>query len=115
MFRIVNDHSQAMITAKDQIHSPHRDSQLKLPEKAIVFFMSKAIDYLKDNLDAIQMEALFPRFLNKCPIYEIKDLNICFLDGGRGAPQAVDTIETLKALGVKTVISVDCMGHMQVV
>ena len=31
MFRIVNDHSQAMITAKDQIHSPHRDSQLKLP------------------------------------------------------------------------------------
>lgn len=61
------------------------------------------------------MEALFPRFLNKCPIYEIKDLNICFLDGGRGAPQAVDTIEILKALGVKTVISVDCVGHMQVV
>ena len=72
--------------------------------------MSKAIDYLKENQDVIQMEALFPRFLNKCPIYEIKDLNICFLDGGRGAPQAVDTIEILKALGVKTVISVGMCG-----
>lgn len=32
------------------------------------------------------------------------------MDGGRGAPQAVDTLETLHALGVKNIIAVGMCG-----
>ena len=37
-------------------------------------------------------------------------MGLCFLDGGRGAPQAVDTVETLAALGVKNIIAVGMCG-----
>lgn len=40
----------------------------------------------------------------------MKDYDICFLDGGRGAPQAVDTLETLAPLGVKNVITIGLFG-----
>lgn len=33
-----------------------------------------------------------------------------FLDGGRGAPQAADTVETLAALGVENIIAVGMCG-----
>ena len=56
------------------------------------------------------MSAPFPRFLNRCPIWEIKELNLCFLNGGCGAPQAADTVETLAALGCKTIIAVGMCG-----
>lgn len=35
---------------------------------------------------------------------------MCFLYGGSGAPQAVDTVETLAALGVKNIIAVGMCG-----
>ena len=72
--------------------------------------MSKGTDYLIAHYHAEEMAEPFPRFLNRCPIWEIKDLNVCFLDGGRGAPQAADTVETLAALGVKNIIAVGMCG-----
>ena len=50
-----------------------------------------------------------PRFLQGGPVWKL-DEKICFLDGGRGAPQAVDTIETLAVLGVKRVVTVGMCG-----
>lgn len=110
MWRLPDDNSKAVITAAEQIHSAHRECRLRLPETAVVFFMSKGTDYLAEHYDAEEMPEPFPRFLNRCPIWEIKDLQLCFLDGGRGAPQAVDTIETLAALGVKNIIAVGMCG-----
>lgn len=110
MWRLKNDDSRPVITADEQLHSAHRGCNLTLPKTAIVFFMSYGIEYLIKHYNVKQMDELFPRFLNHCPIYEIKELDLCFLDGGRGAPQAVDTIETLKALGVKNIISVGMCG-----
>lgn len=81
-----------------------------MPETAVVFFMSKGTDYLIENYDTEELADPFPRFLNRCPIWEVKDTNICFLDDGRGAPQAVDTVETLAALGVKNIITVGMCG-----
>ena len=57
--------------------------------------MNKGTDYLIEHYDAEEVTESFPRFLNRCPIWKITNLNLCFLDGGRGAPQAVDTVETL--------------------
>jgi len=118
MWRLPNDRTRAVITADEQINSAHQACGLKLPETAVLFFMSKGTDYLVANYDAVQLSEPFPRFLNRCPIWEIKELNLCFLDAGRGAPQAADTVETLAALGVKTIIAIGMCGafdeHVQV-
>lgn len=110
MWRLLNDQSDPIIKAKDQINSAHRECHLKLPETAIVFFMSKGVEYLCETCRAKLLPELFPRFLNRCPIWVIEDDNVCFLDGGRGAPQACDTVETLAALGVKNIIAVGMCG-----
>ena len=110
MWCLLNDQSDPIIKAKDQINSAHRECNLNLPETAIVFFMSKGVEYLCENYEAKKYPELFPRFLNRCPIWEIEDDKICFLDGGRSAPQACDTVETLAALGVKNLIAVGMCG-----
>ena len=46
MWCLPDDDSKAVITAVEQIHSAHRECHLRLPETAIVFFMSKGTDYL---------------------------------------------------------------------
>ena len=97
MWCLPNDDSKAVITAAEQIHSGHRECHLHLPETAIVFFMSKGTDYLVEHYNANEMSEPFRRFLNRCPIWVINELRICFLDGGRGAPQATDTVETIAA------------------
>ncbi len=110
MWCLPNDNSKAVITAVEQMHSAHRECNLHLPKTAIVFFMSKGTDYLLGHYNAVELAEPFPRFLNRCPIWEIKDFEVCFLDGGRSAPQAADTIETLAALGVKNIIAVGMFG-----
>lgn len=110
MWYQLNDNSAPIITARDHIKSVHKECHLHLPQTAIIFFMSKGIDYLCENHNAQKMPGSFPRFLNRCPIWEISEYQICFLDGGRGAPQACDTVETLAALGVKNIISVGLFG-----
>ena len=110
MWCLPKDDSMAVITANEQIHSAHRQCHLQLPQTAIVFFMGKAANYLVSHYHAVEMPELFPRFLNRCPIWEIKELQLCFVNGGSGAPQAADTVETLAALGVKNIISVGMCG-----
>ncbi len=108
MWRLHDDDSMAVITAAKQI--AHRGCHLRLPETAIVFFMRNGAEYLAKHYHAEEMPEPFPRFLSRCPIWEIPELHLCFLDGGRGAPQAADTVETLAALGVKTIITVGMCG-----
>ena len=110
MWCLPDDSSKAVITAAEQINSAHRKCHLRLPETAVLFFMSKGTDYLIEHYHTEEMAEPFPRFLNRCPIWAIRDLNLCFLDGGRGAPQAADTVETLAALGVKNIVAVGMCG-----
>ena len=91
MWCLPKDNSKAVITAQDQIHSAHRECHLQLPETAILFFMGKTTDYLISQYNATELPEPLPRFLNSCPIWEIGKFQLCFADGGRGAPQAVDT------------------------
>lgn len=110
MWFLPNDDSKPVITAREQLHSAHRNCHLSLPETAVVFFMGKAVEYLASRNDAVKLPEPFPRFLNRCPIWEIEGSRLCFLNGGSGAPQAADTVETLAALGVKNIISVGMCG-----
>ncbi len=102
------DVTKPVLTAKEHIASSH-NTTLKLPHTAILFFMHSGVDYWVEKYDCPLILKKLPRFLQGCPVYQLND-NICFLDGGRGAPQAVDTIETLSVLGVKTILSVGMFG-----
>lgn len=105
-----NDISKPVLTPQAHIGSSHKFKIKSLPKTAILFYMHSGIEITAENYKTHMIAEKFPRFLNSCPIYGFDDSDICFLDGGRGAPQAVDTIETLSALGVKNVISVGMMG-----
>lgn len=107
MWCLPDDRSKAVITAAQQVHCGGHECRMNLPETAI---MSKGTDYLAARYDAVELPEPFPRFLNRCPIWEIPKWKLCFLDGGRGAPQAADTVETLAALGVKNIIAVGMCG-----
>ncbi|MBQ8393341.1 MAG: nucleoside phosphorylase [Clostridia bacterium] len=105
------DTSKPVITAKEQINSAHaKCGSFSLPETAVIFYMS-GMNYIKEVYDVELISERLPRFLNACPIYKIKNENeICLLNGGRGAPQAADTVEILNAYGVKNIISVGMIG-----
>ena len=110
MWRIPGDDSEPVIQAKEQVNSAHRRCGLVLPKTALVFFMSRGTEYLCAHARARELPEPFPRFLNRCPIWALEDYPICFLDGGRGAPQACDTVETLAALGVENIVAVGMCG-----
>lgn len=110
MWKFRDDDSRAVITAKENIESIHgAGSTLRLPARAVVFFMSRGVDYLLESCDCRLLTEKLPRFLLGGPVYAIGD-DLCFLDGGRGAPQAADTVETLAALGVRELICVGMCG-----
>ena len=60
MWCLPDDDSKAVITAVEQIHSAHRECHLRLPETAIVFFMSKGTDYLVGHPFTITNLLRFP-------------------------------------------------------
>lgn len=110
MWKYPEDDSRAIITAQQNIESIHGSGQqLRLPQTALVFFMSRGVEYLLETHDCCLLTEKLPRFLLGGPAYSLND-TICFLDGGRGAPQAADTVETLAALGVKNVIAIGMCG-----
>ncbi len=102
MFKYKDDLTQPVITAGNHIAGCHRRSNLKLSETALLFYMNGGIEFLTKNYNTECLTERFPRFLNACPVYRIKGHNnLCFLNGGYGAPQSADTVETLNVLGVK--------------
>lgn len=105
-----DDATKPIITAKLQIKNIHPRWNYTLPKVAIVFFMSKGVEYLSEIVDSYPLGENFPCMLDDKKIYVSRDSTICFLYGGAGAPQAADTIETLAALGVDTIISVGMFG-----
>ncbi|MBQ5406676.1 MAG: nucleoside phosphorylase [Oscillospiraceae bacterium] len=110
MWKYPDDDSSAVLTAKENIESIRgAGSVLRLPERALVFFMSRGVDYLLETDTCRLLTEKLPRFLMGGPVYAIGD-TLCFLDGGRGAPQAADTVETLAALGVRELICVGMCG-----
>lgn len=107
MWCFKDDKTKPVITSFDQIDSLEN---IQLPKTAVVLYM-RELEFIQDKYNVELITNDFPRFLNACPIYKIKGQNeICFLDGGRGAPMAADTIETLHAFGVKSIISVGQIG-----
>lgn len=111
MWKFDEDKTAPMITAKAHIESCHASGNLSLPETAVLFYMRGGIEFVNENYDTQVISEKFPSFLNARPIYQVKGYNnLCFLHGGWGAPMAVDTLETLAALGVKNIVTVGMFG-----
>ncbi|MBR3299376.1 MAG: nucleoside phosphorylase [Clostridia bacterium] len=106
-----DDKTQPILTADAHIASMHIEKKAlrPFPETAMLFYMHSGEEYLIENHGGRLLMEKLPRFLRGGPVYAL-DERICFMDGGRGAPQAVDTVETLAALGVKRIITVGMFG-----
>ena len=104
------DRSAPVFTAAQHIESRHSaGEQYRLPALCILFYMGGVIAPLLEQ-GAVCVTEKLPRFLGGTPVYQLPDAPVCFLDGGRGAPQAADTLETLYALGVRQVLTAGMCG-----
>lgn len=111
MWKYPDDSTRPIITARAHIQSDHAAQIPAFPKTAVLFYMHSGEEYLRQHYPTHLLCEKFPRFLRGCPVYQFEtDNRFCFLDGGRGAPQAVDTLEVLAALGVQTVVSVGMFG-----
>ena len=82
-----------------------------LPEKAVVFCLGKGIPVLKETYPCYQIMEHLPGFITRAEVLGIENApGICFLHGGRGAPQVACTVETLRVLGVKEILMVGLCG-----
>lgn len=109
MWKHDHDTTKAVITAEKHIESCRKGNCVKLPKTAILFYMYGGVDYLNEKYKCELITEKLPSFLNARPVYKFND-DVCFLHGGWGAPMAVDTLETLCALGVKNIISIGMFG-----
>jgi len=111
-WKLPNDNTEPMITAQKHIASSHGNSDvLTLPETCIIFQMSMAIPYIEKELSTYTITEHIPGFITDHRCIGISGNNkVCFLQGGFGAPAAVDTLETVLALGVKRIIVMGMCG-----
>ncbi len=110
MWKLKEDNTPAVLTAEKHIKSNRKNGCASLPKTAVLFYMHGGVDWLKKNYKSKLITERFPSFLNSRPMYKMKNYDIGFLHGGWGAPMAVDTVETLFALGVENVVSVGMFG-----
>jgi len=111
-WKLPNDATEAVITAKKHIASSHGNSGVaSLPETCILFEMGMAIPFIEEQFATETIIEHIPGFITdqKCIRLAEKD-SVCFVRGGYGAPAAVDTLETILALGVKRVIVMGMCG-----
>ena len=106
------DNTQAVITADKHVRSRHGSSGLKkLPETCVIFELGMGMRFLKENYDTVTIYDRLPCFLDNPECASLKGYpEVCFTKGGYGSPAAVDTLETVRALGVKRILVVGMCG-----
>lgn len=111
-WHILGDNTLPVITAKKHINSSHGNkSANELAETCVVFEIGIAMNFIEENYNTITLSEELPCFLYSPKCVKIKGIdNVCFTRGGYGAPSAVDTLETVIALGVKKVIVAGMCG-----
>ncbi len=107
-----NDYTPPVFTAEQHIHSGHVSGPVSaLPPRAVAFCLGRGLPVLQERFQThVLMDAL-PGFISHSPALTIAgNCNVCFHDGGRGAPQAACYAETLHALGVQELLVVGLCG-----
>ncbi len=111
-WKLPNDHTEAVITAQKHIASSHGGCDVtKLPETCVIFEMGMAIPFMEERFQTYTILQHTPGFITNQKCIGISGYkNLCFIRGGYGAPAAVDTLETVLAMGVKRVIVMGMCG-----
>ena len=111
-WKIPNDSTDAVITAEKHIASSHGNRSVpQLPETCIIFEMGMAVPFIEEQFSTYTITEHIPGFITDQKCIGITDnRNVCFVRGGYGAPAAVDTLETVLALGVKRIIVMGMCG-----
>ncbi|RKJ41706.1 uridine phosphorylase [Acutalibacter sp. 1XD8-33] len=107
-----DDRTLPVFTAEQHINSKHVSSPgIHLPERAVTFCLGRGLPLLEERFDTRLLMKRLPGFITHSPVLEILGREgVCFLDGGRGAPQAACTVETLHAMGVKEILVAGLCG-----
>lgn len=111
-WKIPNDKTDAVITAQKHIASSHGNCSVsQLPETCIIFEMGMAIPFIEEQFSTYTITENIPGFITDSKCIGVTDnRQVCFIRGGYGAPAAVDTLETVLALGVKRIIVMGMCG-----
>lgn len=109
---LLDDKTAPIITAEKHINSRHgNENACSLPETCVIFEIGIALRFLESNFETITLFEKLPCFLEDSKCISIRgNKNVCFTRGGYGAPAAVDTLETIRALGVKRIVIVGMCG-----
>ena len=106
------DNTPAVITAEKHVRSSHGSRDIReLPETCVIFELGIGLRFLKENFDTVTLCDRLPCFLDNPECIAVKGHpDVCFTKGGYGCPAAVDTLETVRALGVKRILVVGMCG-----
>ncbi|MGN0539442.1 MAG: nucleoside phosphorylase [Candidatus Fimenecus sp.] len=109
---IPDDTTRPIITAEEHIKSSHGSGKSELlPSTCVIFQIGMALKYIETHYETVTLSERLPCFLDNPKCIAIKEYpDICFTRGGYGSPAAVDTLETVKSMGVKRIIVVGMCG-----
>lgn len=107
-----SDYSAPIITAEKHINSQHGSANIcSLPQTCVIFEIGMALRFIESNFQTKTLFEKLPCFLEDSKCISINgNKKVCFTRGGYGAPAAVDTLETIRALGVKRIVIVGMCG-----
>ncbi len=106
------DMTSPIISANVHINSGHGNSGVqRLPHTCVIFEIGMAMRHIEATFNTKTIIEKLPCFLDNPKCIAIEGINnVCFTRGGYGAPAAVDTLETLHALGVQQFIVAGMCG-----
>lgn len=106
------DGTRPVFTAEQHIANKGFDSRTcSLPKRAVAFCLGRGLPVLKERFAAETRMEQLPGFITYSPVLTLAGReDLSFVDGGRGAPQAASTAETLHALGVEELLVVGLCG-----
>lgn len=106
------DHTKPVFTAGEHIQSKHVSGPAEaLPPRAVLFCLGRGLPFLEECFCAHVILERLPGFITHTPVLAVEGMDgACFMDGGRGSPQAACVIETIHALGVKEVLLLGLCG-----
>ena len=107
-----DDHSRPVFTPEEHISGKFPDGKVPgLPRRAVLFCLSRGLPLLRERFGAEVLLEELPGFITPTPVLVVPGYgDVCFVDGGRGAPQAASVPETLHAMGVEEMLVVGLCG-----
>lgn len=106
-----NDNTSPVFTAEQHIGRKFPVGMPKLPRRAAAFCLGRGLPVLRERFSTRLLMEELPGFITHTPVLAVEGRDdVCFLDGGRGAPQAVCVVESLHALGVEELLVVGLCG-----